>query len=434
MSSKGLLLSAMQVGKSFDTYDKPSHRLLHRFSTKYAPRRTQILRNVNLELHESEIVGIVGCNGAGKTTLLRVLSGIFLPSEGQLETSGRVCPVLDLGFGLVDDLSGHENIYFVGALRGFTRQEMKSRVSRIIEFADIGNAINDPIEHYSTGMKMRLAYAVSTHLDPKIMIIDEALAVGDEGFQHKCFEHLRKLADSGVGIIFVSHSSQTIRELCDRTVLLDEGEIIQSGEPSRVTESYHRLLFAPADHRQSVRDAIRENKPVNVQNLSTNDSNNKIATFDPALISEPVVYPDQGATIINLQILDNQDQQVNLLSARAHYAYQFDVTFSQSFENVELGMLIKSVTGFEIGGSETSHLKHNVARGERLRIRFPFTCSLNPGSYFMNAGVRAIVDGEETFIARIIDALQFKVLPNDYHQTGQVDFGIDPSITTMRSE
>jgi lipopolysaccharide transport system ATP-binding protein len=253
--------------------------------------------------------------------------------------------------------------------------------------------------------------------------------VGDEGFQHKCFEHLRKLANQGVGIIFVSHSSQAIRELCDRAILLDKGELLESGEPSRVIESYHRLLFAPEQDRPAVRDSILGDKNEKTEELGTEASiKSQAATYDPQLSSDPTTYPDQGATISNITILDSGDQAANLLVARRQYRYQFDVSFSRSFTKVRFGMLIKSLTGFEIGGSETSGLKIEASAGEALRLNFPFTCNLNPGNYYLNAGVLAHIDGEETFVARVIDALQFKVLPNEYHQTGQVDFGIDPEI------
>ena len=429
MSSRKLLLKATGLGKTYSSYRVPSHRLLHRFSDKYRPQQTRILNDLDLELHEGEVVGILGCNGAGKTTLLRILSGILLPSEGELLTTSRICPVLDLGFGMVDDLTGRDNIYFVGSLRGFTHREMGKRIEQIISFASIGTAIDDPIQHYSTGMKMRLAYAVSTHLDPEIMIIDEALAVGDEGFQHKCFEHLRQLANQGVGIVFVSHSSQAIRELCDRAILLDQGELLQTGEPSRVIESYHRLLFAPEAERTDIRTSILHNQDRdNDPSIDKVQSDKQQAIFDPSLSSEPVVYPEQGASLSGFTITDGSGKKVNLLLARQQYRYQFKVTFSEELFNVRFGMLIKSLTGFEIGGSETSHQRTQVSAGETLTLSFPFTCNLNPGNYYMNAGVLAPIDGEETFVARVIDALQFKVLPNEYHQTGQVDFGIDPEI------
>jgi lipopolysaccharide transport system ATP-binding protein len=420
--SSDLLLSARNVGKVFSAYDAPSHRLFHPFAKKFAPNQSRILRDVSLDLHAGEIVGILGRNGAGKSTLLRVLSGILPPSEGEIITDSKICPVLDLGFGMVEDLTGLDNIYFVGSLRGFTKKEMVGRLAEIIAFADIGDAINDPIQHYSTGMKMRLAYAVSTHLDPDVLVIDEALAVGDEGFQHKCFEHLRALSKSGVAIVIVSHSSQAIQELCHRAILLDDGEVITEGEPARVIEAYHALLFSP--------DSEIENTRQSIVDLSKDVSSDSSA-FDPGITSKAIKYPELGASINNIQILDSDGKPVNLLVSRAHYEYSFEVTFTEKFAKLRYGMLIKSITGFEIGGSETSHLLASAQKGDGVKVNFPFCCNLNPGTYFMNAGVLAPLNGEETFIARVIDALQFKVLPNHYHQTGQVDFGIKPQISGL---
>lgn len=429
MSSRAL--TAENLVKTYVEFRDPSHRFLQRFSKRFEPKQTPILKGIDLHLDKGEILGIVGANGAGKTTLLRVLSGIIEPTSGRLESYGRICPILDLGFGLADEMTGLENIYFVAALRGFTRRDVSRRLDQIIEFAAIGDAVNEPIQHYSAGMKMRLAYAISTHLDPEVLIIDEALAVGDEGFQHKCFEHLRQLADDGVGIILVSHSSQTIQEFCDRAMLLDQGEAIQSGKPSKVIESFHRLLFAPPEGRGDVRGTILSGKPTESQNPVSENVTPQQALYDSGITTNPTFYPDQGAVLKHITLKDKSGQCVNLVAARASYDYQYTVTFSRGFQNVRFGMLIKSMTGFEIGGSETGHIKMSVTAGETIRINFPLTCNLNPGTYYLNAGVLASVNGKETFVARVIDALKFRVLPNDFHQTGQVDFGIDPKITSL---
>jgi lipopolysaccharide transport system ATP-binding protein len=424
MSSNNVLLRVDNLHKRFAHFENPSDRMLRRFKSAEPKSESHVLSNINFTLKQGEVIGIVGGNGAGKTTLLRVLSGILPPSDGSVETNGRVCPILDLGFGLVDDISGIENIFFIGSLRGFTKKDIQQRLEQITNFADLGAAIEDPIKHYSTGMKMRLAYAVSTHLDPDILIIDEALAVGDEGFQHKCFEHLRSLAKRGVGIVLVSHSSQTIQEFCDRALLLDQGECILSGNPAKVIEAYHHLLFATPEHRTSTRQAILEQRASATDpNLNTEET----TLLDPTLSADSKVYAEQGASISNVSLMSGTEE-VNLLHSRQTYTYQFDVKFDRNLDQVRFGMLIKSITGFELGGSETSHLRKNVRAGDNMRIQFRLQCNLNPGNYFLNAGVLALQDGEETFVARVIDAIQFKVLPNEFHQTGQVDFNIHADI------
>lgn len=415
MSSKALVTT--NLNKTYFVYNKPHHRLLQRFSNRFAPRGVTVLDDVNIDIQKGEIIGIVGRNGAGKTTLLRILSGIMQPTSGTVQTTGRVGSILDLGFGLIGELSGLDNIYFIASLKEMPRDQVNKKLQTILDFCELGDSIHDPVLHYSTGMKMRLAYSISTHLDPDMLIIDEALAVGDEGFQHKCFEHLRSLSKQGVTIIFVSHSSQTIQEFCDRALLLEAGKVMKEGSPESVIQSYHRLIFASTSGKPP--------EEFDAPESSTEQS----SEFNPTLTSNRTEYPSLGARIHHVRLEDMHGKQVNLINARTSYRYTYQVTFEQAFSQVRFGMLIKSMTGFEIGGSETSHLYTSVKAGETYTISFPFQCNLNPGSYYLNAGALSQVDGKEVFVARIIDAVKFQVKPNDLHQTGLVDFGIDPTIT-----
>ena len=202
------------------------------------------VHDVSLEVKRGEMVGIIGRNGSGKSTLLKIVAGVYRPTEGRVQVFGTLAPLIELGAGFHHELTGRENILLNGLLMGYTKEEMLRRESRIIEFAEIGEFIDAPVKQYSSGMHMRLAFAVATEVDPDILIIDEILAVGDASFQKKCFARIRRFRESGKTILFVSHNMQQITAQCDRAVLLEHGVMVESGDPHKVVERYHAMWSA----------------------------------------------------------------------------------------------------------------------------------------------------------------------------------------------
>jgi ABC-type polysaccharide/polyol phosphate transport system ATPase subunit len=216
----------------------------------------EAVRNVSLEVRQGEMVGIVGRNGSGKSTLLKMIAGVYRPSSGHVTVSGTIAPLIELGAGMHPELSGRENILLNGLLMGFSKQEMVRREESIIEFADIGDFIEAPVKQYSSGMFMRLAFAVATEVDPDILVMDEILAVGDFAFQDKCLARLRRFQESGKTILLVSHSMAQVDELCSRAILIDHGQLVADGDPAEVTALYRSgvqieepiLLEVPQSH------------------------------------------------------------------------------------------------------------------------------------------------------------------------------------------
>jgi ABC-type polysaccharide/polyol phosphate transport system ATPase subunit len=208
------------------------------------------LKDISFSVAEGESVGIIGRNGSGKSTLLKILSGVLTPTSGEIEVKGNIASLLELGAGFNPELTGRENIYFNGALMGCTKTQMQERIAEIIAFADIGEFIDQPVKIYSSGMFVRLAFAVSVHVDPDILIIDEALAVGDVRFQKKCVDFMRAFKDRGKTILFVSHDIFTVKSFCNRLILINDGKLEAIGEPDDVANRYYQLMFPKADEAQ----------------------------------------------------------------------------------------------------------------------------------------------------------------------------------------
>lgn len=216
--------------------------LINRLSNQLRYREGWALSEVSLEISEGEVLGIIGRNGAGKTTLLKVISRVLPPTRGWVRVEGPVAPLLGLGAGFHDDLTGRENIFLASAILGYSRKDVLRRLERIVDFAELRDAIDRPLRTYSTGMRARLGFAVATDVRPKILILDEVLAVGDEGFQKKCKERINKFRESGTIVLLVSHQMATVKSLCTRALLIERGKVVATGDPNQVVNAYHRLL------------------------------------------------------------------------------------------------------------------------------------------------------------------------------------------------
>lgn len=235
--SSDVAISLENLSKCYELYDKPHHRLMQMACRghKQFYREFWALRGVSLEVRKGETVGILGKNGSGKSTLLKMICGTLNPSGGTIQTNGRIAAILELGSGFNPEFTGRENVYMKGAILGLNRQEIDQRFQAIADFAELGDFMDQLVRTYSSGMMIRLAFAVSISMDPDILIIDEALSVGDEKFQRKCFSRIEAIRDAGSTILFVSHSGGTVVQLCDQAVLLDHGEKIATGIPKTVT-------------------------------------------------------------------------------------------------------------------------------------------------------------------------------------------------------
>jgi ABC-type polysaccharide/polyol phosphate transport system ATPase subunit len=217
------------------------------------------LKDIDLTVNKGEILGIIGRNGSGKSTLLKVISGILTPTEGTVESRGKIIPLIELGAGFHPEFTGLENIYFYTVILGYNRKKIDQLIPEIIEFSELGDFINQPIKNYSNGMKSRLAFSVSILVEPDILILDEVLSVGDDYFKEKSFSRMNEFFQSGKTILFVSHSAQQISQLCQRAILLDKGEIIDKGDTEKVTGNYKKFWNATGAEQDKIRQELKDN-------------------------------------------------------------------------------------------------------------------------------------------------------------------------------
>lgn len=237
-------IKVKDLSKVYHLYDKPSDRLRETFSIKKKKysKEHYALKKINLTINKGESVGIVGTNGSGKSTLLKLVTGVVTPTIGEIKTEGKIAALLELGAGFNPEYTGIENIYLNGTMMGYSEEEMKSRVPDIVDFADIGDFINQPVKSYSSGMFARLAFAVSINVEPDILIVDEALSVGDTRFQVKCIDKMRELQESGTTILFVTHAIEQIKRFCTRAIWIKNGELVEDGEASQVVDLYDNFM------------------------------------------------------------------------------------------------------------------------------------------------------------------------------------------------
>ncbi|MBM9519509.1 ABC transporter ATP-binding protein [Desulforhopalus vacuolatus] len=438
--SSDAAISVENLSKCYQIYNKPGDRLkqmIMRGRRSYY-KEFWALRDVSFTIGRGETVGIVGQNGCGKSTLLQMVCGTLNPTAGKCQTRGRIAALLELGSGFNPEFTGRENVYMNASVLGLTSAEIDSRFAAITDFANIGDFIEQPVKTYSSGMMVRLAFAVAINVDPEILIVDEALAVGDELFQRKCFSRLEEIRRNGATILFVSHSVGVVVELCDRAILLDRGEKLTEGTPKYVTGRYQKLIYAAAERREEIRQTIvRETEECHVDGESEEEREEveekareeMEELFEPDLKpSSTISYDSKGCWIKNPGIYTLGDIQVNNLVSGRTYKYCYEVSFNRPASHVCFGMMIKTISGVELGGSITDPLSNstfsNIKEDTTCKIVFSFTCNLSPGVYFLNAGVTGEIDGDTGFLHRLLDVAMFRVLPLDHESriTGTVDF------------
>jgi lipopolysaccharide transport system ATP-binding protein len=417
MSSE-LAIKVENLSKCYQIYDKPRDRLLQMFArgSKSFFREFWAVRDLSFEIKKGETVGIVGRNGSGKSTLLQMICSTLNPSSGSIVTNGRIAALLELGSGFNPEFTGRENVYLNAQVLGLSKEETDERFDDILAFAEIGEFIEQPVKTYSSGMMVRLAFAVQAMVDPEILIVDEALAVGDEKFQRKCFARLEELKSRGTSILFVSHSGPQVIELCDRALLMERGKLIMVASPLQVIRSYQRLIYAPEAEQSQLLEELSSVEP---REALADDSNvvepvlSDVASdiFDPGLTPETTtVYPELGARITTIEIQDTDGNVLNVITPMRRYRIVMTGVITGAFEKIYFGIHFRSVSGAVISGQrypEEGVYVENPERGKSFRVDFWFDMNLFPGSYFIGGGVWSAVDG--VCAHRIMDASMFRV-------------------------
>lgn len=416
------------VSKSFRIFDTPYHRLqqLLGATSRQLYREFWAVRDVSFNVRKGETIGIVGCNGSGKSTMLQMICGTLEPTAGQADVRGRLAALLELGAGFNPEFSGRENVYMNAAILGLSRAETDAKFDEIAEFAGIGDFIHQPVKTYSSGMYVRLAFAAQACIDPDILVVDEALAVGDERFQRKCFARMEELKGNGTSILFVSHSTQNILDWCDRAILMHKGEAVYTGSPNNTIQAYQKLIYAQPDQEENALFQIKTFRLANgglesstltmgstqaVADLSPPDQGK--AFYDPALVPETTVsYPIQGAKIKEILVQDKNGRPVNVLIRGGEYIFIVKGEFLEDCRAVHFGIHIRltsgnGVTGQRYPGSAQSIDK--ISANTCFEITFKFRLTLAPGSYFVGGGIWS--DFEPACLHRVLDKTMIKMLP-----------------------
>ena len=370
--------------KNYKIFDKPSDRVreaLHPWGKRYS-RDFYALRDINLEIRRGETVGIIGKNGAGKSTLLKIITGVLTPTEGKLQVHGRIASLLELGAGFNPEMTGRENLYMVGNLMGYTRGQMDERAPEIIDFADIGDFIDQPVKMYSSGMFARLAFSVNAHVSPDILIVDEALSVGDMFFQAKCINRMQQMIHSGVTILYVSHDIISMKSLCQRAIYLDHGSIVMDGKTDEVVEEYrnrqmeennshvHRGAAQPGDKLHTVgqreADGFGENAEFVRKSAYQRIGNGKVSFY-------------------NVRLLDESEQVIDEVTFGQTVILRMSIVVNEDLDNkVGHGYHLRDYTGQDLIYSD-SMIRHSLIdcprRGERYVVDYKFCMTVKEGPY-----------------------------------------------------
>lgn len=445
------------VSKVYRIYSNPKDRLVEIVAPN-AKRHRQFkaLKSINIDLAKGETVGIVGRNGSGKSTLLQIICGTLQPSSGIVSVEGRIAALLELGAGFNAEFTGRENVYMNAAILGASKSEIDERFDSIARFADIGDFMEQPVKTYSSGMYVRLAFAVAINTDPDILIVDEALSVGDEAFQRKCFARIEQIQDRGGTILFVSHSPGSITQLCNRALLMDQGEVILDGSPKTVVNYYQRFMNLTGEDAAVFREEIKsvdgwaERAKSSTKNegfasddvkdegplqFGSSELEDDKSWFDPGLTSPSrLEYETQGASIANVRFETLDGRTVNVLQSGQTYYYKYQVTFKQDAKDVYCGMFFKNLLGQALGGASTENSRDfaipSVKAGAVANVRFKFKCNLRGGSYVSSAGLTRMCEetGAPIFAGRILDAVLFKV-HNDTQALAVGPVDLNPSLS-----
>lgn len=443
MCSDAIAVQVEKLGKCYRIYENQKDRikqtvlpLFHPLLGREAKHYYQefwSLKNVSFEVAHGETIGIIGSNGSGKSTLLQMICGTLEPTTGSVDIDGRIAALLELGAGFNPDFTGRENVYMNATVLGLTQDEIDSRFDEIAAFADIGVFMEQPVKHYSSGMYARLAFAVAINVDPVILIVDEALAVGDELFQRKCFAKIEEIKRNGGTILIVSHASNAVVSLCDRVLLLNKGEQIFIGEAKLAVSHYQKIANKAPVQAESGTEKMPSNNP------AESAENDTIKTAEVGINDDywdkdlnpvsTIYYEANGAEISNQRIETLAGKKVNVLVKGLRYQICFDAHFTIETSYVRFNSIIKTIKGVELGGGtypEVMESGISVTKGQQIQVLIEFDCKLRPDTYFFNCGIAS----NQSLLHRIIDAGVFRVISeNSDSAIGVVDFGCSSSIS-----
>ena len=421
------------VSKLYKLYDKPSDRLKESLglTRKKLYKEHYALHNVSFDVKRGETVGIIGTNGSGKSTILKIITGVLNPSGGHVEIDGRISALLELGAGFNMEYTGIENIYLNGTMIGFSREEIDAKMQDILDFADIGDFVHQPVKTYSSGMFVRLAFAVAINIDPEILIVDEALSVGDVFFQAKCYKKFEDFKKMGKTILFVSHDLGSISKYCDRVVLLNRGKKLAEGTPKEMVSMYKRIMVNQdkteeiAAHQMDM-SSLEEDDEKEIKEAACEGQWKKHYNLNPDVDE----YGNGAAEIEDFAIIDENGNYTNAIVKGTRFRLKSKVKFKQDIHDPIFTYTFKNIQGVAITGTNTMYEKKDVPlakEGETYVATFEQDMFLQGGEYLLSMSCTGYRDGEFQVYHRLYDVCNVTVV-SDKNTVGFYDMN---SVTTV---
>ncbi len=418
MDEKKVAIQVKGLEKVYKLYDKPSDRLKEAlgFGRKKRYKEHYALKGVDMMIYQGETVGIIGTNGSGKSTILKIITGVLNPTGGSVHVNGRISALLELGAGFNMEYNGIENIYLNGTMIGFSKKEIDAKMDDILNFADIGDYVYQPVKTYSSGMFVRLAFAVAINIEPEILIVDEALSVGDVFFQAKCYHKFEEFKEMGKTIVFVSHDLSSISKYCDRVVLLNQGVKLGEGSPKEMIDAYKQVLvgqYVPAADDQS----LLSDKEITAAAAAA------AGTVKGEVNPELLEYGTKDAMITGYKITDDMGRETSALLKGKECTITMQVHFEHDIEAPIFAFTIKNIKGVEITGTNTMVEKaflSPVRAGSDMEITFTQKIDLQGGEYLLSFGVTGFEKEEFQVYHRLYDVMNMTVI-SDKDTVGYYD-------------
>ena len=418
-----LAINVCDVTKIYRLYDKPIDRLKESISLTHKKYHKEFfaLDKISFSVEKGSTVGIIGTNGSGKSTILKIITGVLNPTTGSVEVDGNISALLELGAGFNMDYTGIENIYMNGTMMGFSREQMEAKLPEILEFADIGDFVYQPVKTYSSGMFVRLAFALAINVEPEILIVDEALSVGDVFFQAKCYRRMEEIRKTGTTILMVTHDMGSVIKYCDKVILLNTGEFLAEGPAGEMVDLYKKILAGRMDDLEADLAKRLDSNFSDMMELN-NDINKTHAKEYHGLMKEKISinpnkteYGDGRAEIYDLGLLDSKGELTNLLLKGEEFTIREKIRFNANIESPIFTFTIKDKKGTELSGTNTMFEGVEVKPvkpGDEVVVEFKQKMTLQGGEYLLSMSCTGFENGTHVVYHRLYDVTFITVISN----------------------
>ena len=414
-------ITVKDVTKIYKLYDKPIDRLkeaLNPFHKEYH-KKFYALNNLSFEVKKGETVGIIGTNGSGKSTILKIITGVLTPTTGEVEVNGVISALLELGAGFNMDYTGIENIYMNGTMMGFSKKEMDAKLQEILDFADIGDFVYQPVKTYSSGMFVRLAFALAINVEPEILTVDEALSVGDVFFQSKCYRRMEEIRQKGTTILMVTHDMGSIIKYCDKVVLLNKGNFVAEGAPGHMVDLYKKILAGQMEGLEAAKDVDSDFSGETAEKEQKEKTyqlpHGKLMKDSLTINSNRTEYGDGRAEIYDLGLFDQRGNLTNLLLKGEEFTIKEKIRFAAPIQSPIFTYTIKDKKGTDLTGTNTmfegTDIKP-VKAGDEYEVSFTQKMTLQGGEYLLSMSCTGFEQGEHTVYHRLYDVANITVISN----------------------